>query len=156
MQAITVRAATQTDLPELTRLWHEKMVLQQQFDRRLTFAPDSAAKWAEAAADWLAQAECGLFVAQRDAQLIGYVIGSIGLTLPGLLLDQIGYVTDISVDAHSHQGGLGRRLLTALREWFAARDIQQIVAFVPHRSTVEQAFWRAQSGAEWIDLMWIK
>jgi GNAT superfamily N-acetyltransferase len=156
MREVIVRAATQTDLPELTRLWHEKMVLQQQFDRRLTLTPDSAVRWAEAAADWLSQPDCGVFVAQRDTQLIGYVIGSAGLTLPGLLFDRFGCITDLAVDAHSHQGGLGRLLLSALHEWFSARGIQQMIAYAPHRSTVEQAFWRAQGGAEWIDLLWIK
>jgi len=156
MQAITVRAATLTDLPELTRLWHEKMVIQGQFDRRFTLMPDADARWAAAASNWLVDPDCGIFTAEGGTQLLGYGIGWLRPTLPGLLPDQIGYITDMSVDAHGHQGGLGRLLLSALREWFAQRDIHQIVAYVPHREAVEQAFWRAQGAAEWIDLMWIK
>jgi ribosomal protein S18 acetylase RimI-like enzyme len=156
MHAITVRLATLNDLPELTRLWYEKTTLQQQFDRRFKLAPDARQSWSSAAENWLNTAECGMVVAERENQLLGYAIGWIQPSPPGLLPKQVGYISDVAVDAHSHQGGLGRLLVSDLRQWFLQQGIQQITAYVPRQNAVEQAFWRAQGAVEWVDLMWIK
>jgi ribosomal protein S18 acetylase RimI-like enzyme len=156
MQLLTIRAATLTDLPELTRLWHEKMVLQQQFDRRFTLKPDAKLIWTQAVSEWLSDSNCRIETVHHDDILIGYAIGWIRPTLPGVFPTHMGYVEEIVVDPHSHQGGIGRQLLDALKAWFIERDIQKIVACVPRLAAVEQAFWRAQGAAEWMDLMWIK
>ena len=156
MQAIIVRPAILIDLPELARLWHEKMVLQQQFDRRITLTPDASRRWSAATAAWLEDADCYVCVAERNQCILGYAIGWVKPAPPGLVLERIGYVTELVVDAHAHQGGLGRLLLSALRQWFTLRKTQQILACVPHRGAVEQAFWRAQGASEWVDLMWVK
>jgi GNAT superfamily N-acetyltransferase len=156
MPAIIVRAATSADLPELTRLWHEKTIIQQQFDRRFSLLPDGAAHWSRAAAGWLLDDHCGIFVAERDASLLGYVIGWVKPAPVGLSPEQIGLVEDMSVDAHSHENGVGRLLIAPLKEWFATHGITALVTQVSHRQAVEQAFWRAQGAVEWVDLMWIK
>jgi ribosomal protein S18 acetylase RimI-like enzyme len=156
MQAIIVRAATLNDLPELSRLWHEKMILLQQFDSRFILTPAAVNRWPEEVTTWLEDRDCRIYVAERDGHALGYAVGWTKPAPPGLFSDRIGYVTEIVVDAHAHQGGLGRLLLSALRQWFTAQEIEQIVAYVPHRGVVEQAFWRAQGAAEWVNLMWIK
>jgi len=158
MPPIIVRAATLNDLPELTRLWHEKMVLQQQFDHRLSLAPDAANQWSAAVSDWLEDPDCKMVIALRDSDThtLAYAVGWVKRAPPGLLTRHIGYITDIAVDAHRQQSGVSGLLLAALKSWFAGRDVQQMVAYVPHRGAVEQAFWRAQGASEWIDLMWIK
>ncbi len=156
MLVLTIRAATLTDLPELTRLWHEKMVLQQQSDRRFTLMSDAITIWKQAVSEWLSDSNCRIQTAYRNDILIGYAIGWIKPAPPGVLPTHIGYVEEIVVDPHSHQGGVGRQLLDGLKEWFVERDIQNIVANVPRLAAVEQAFWRAQGAVEWVDLMWIK
>ncbi len=156
MQVIIVRAATLNDFPELTRLWHEKMVLLQQFDSRFILTSTALGRWSDEVTGWLQDDDCCICVVERDHHVLGYAIGWRKPAPPGLFSERIGYVTEIVVDAHAHQGGLGRLLLSNLRQWFAAQKIDQIVAFVPHRGAVEQAFWRAQGAAEWVDLMWIK
>ena len=156
MGTATVRAITLADLPELARLWHDKIVLHQQYDRRFTLVPDATARWSAAAEGWLADSDYAIFGAERDGHLLGYVIGRMMAAPIGLYPEQLGYVTDITVDPHSHEGGMGQLLLNALKVWFRDRDIQCIVAYVPHRGAVEQAFWRANGAVEWVDLMWIK
>lgn len=153
---LSVRAATSSDIPRLTELWQEKMTLQQQYDQRLRLMPDAGVQWSAALGEWLIEAACAVFVIERDAHILGYVIGRIEPTTPGLLPERIGVVSDIAFDAHSTQGGLGRALLQPLREWFAAQGVEQIVAQVPRRSAVEQAFWRALGATEWMNVMWLK
>jgi GNAT superfamily N-acetyltransferase len=153
---IRVRAAASSDLPELSRLWHEKMVLQQQSDSRLVLTPGARAKWADSAAHWLTDQRCCFQLAEDEGLLLGCIVGWLQDSPPGLLPEHIGAVTDLMVDAHSHRSGVGRLLLTALRDWFAAQGIQQIMAYVPARFAVEQAFWRAQGAAEWTTILWLK
>jgi ribosomal protein S18 acetylase RimI-like enzyme len=156
MSAIIFRTATSADLPEMTRLWHEKMVIQQQFDRRFTLLPDGATHWSLAVEGWLSDDDCALFVAERESALLGYIVGRMKPAPPGLMPETIGVITDLTVDAHSHESGIGKTLLTTVREWFSQRDITHLVAYVPARQTIEQAFWRSQGAAEWVDLMWMK
>jgi ribosomal protein S18 acetylase RimI-like enzyme len=156
MQVLTTRVATLTDLPELTRLWHEKMVLQEQFDRRFTLMPDAKTIWTQAVSKWLVDSNCRVEIVSHNDALVGYAIGWIKPAPPGVFPTHIGYITEIVVDPHSHQGGVGRQLLDALKEWFIEREIQNVVAYVPRLGAVEQAFWRAQGAVEWVDLMWIK
>jgi ribosomal protein S18 acetylase RimI-like enzyme len=156
MSAIIFRTATSADLPEMTRLWHEKIVIQQQFDRRFTLLPDGAARWSSAVEEWLSDDDWALFVAERENVLLGYIVGRMKPSPPGLMPETTGLITDLTVDAHSHESGIGKTLLAALREWFSGHGITHLIAYVPARQTVEQAFWRSQGAAEWVDLMWMK
>jgi ribosomal protein S18 acetylase RimI-like enzyme len=155
MQA-TIRAAKAHDIPRLAELWHEKMVLQQQFDPRYRLMPDSSERWSGAMAEWLNNPLCAVFVAEADNTLFGYSIGWIRDTLPGLLPEREGVITDLCIDPHSGQHSLGRKLVYPLHQWFQAQTITHIVAQVPHRSPVEQAFWRGMGATAWLELMWIK
>jgi GNAT superfamily N-acetyltransferase len=156
MGTVTVRAVALADLPEIVLLWYDKMVFQQQYDPRFKLMPDATAKWLSAAEGWLADSHYGIFGAERDGHLLGYVIGRMMAAPVGLMPEQLGCVVEMTIDSHSHEGGLGRLLLNALEDWFSKRDIHYIVACVPHRGAVEQAFWRANGAAEWVDLMWIR
>lgn len=156
MQLLTVRPANITDLPDLTRLWHEKTILQQQFDRHFTLMPDAMVAWATVVAEWLSDSDCCVRIASQDDVALGYAIGWIRPVPPGISPSHIGCIEDMAVDAHARQGGVGKSLLIALQEWFRERDIQNVIASVPRLSAVEQAFWRAQGAVEWVDLMWMK
>ncbi len=150
---LTIRAANAADLPALAQLWHEKLILQA--DQHTLPAPDAREQWVEAARVWLDDPRCGIFAAERDGSLIGCVVGwvqpMIGVT-PG----QIGLITQIALDAHRYQGGVGRALVEALREWFAAQGAVGTAVCTAHFDAVTQAFWRSLGAAEWMDVLWIK
>ena len=156
MLVLTIREATLTDLPELTRLWHEKMVIQQQVDRRFALVPDAKTIWTQTVSQWLMDSNCIVQTAHHNELLVGYAIAWIRPAPPGVDPAHIGCIEDMVIDPHSHRSGAGRQLLDALKVWFSQRDIQNVIAYVPRLAAVDQAFWRAQGAVEWIDLMWIK
>lgn len=160
IRLLPVRIATLNDIPRLADLWQEKTAVLQQFDRRVGAAPDGMARWSAAAAGWLNDPRCAVFVIEtnKDAseKVAGYVIGWIQPNTPGLMPEQYGVITDIAFDMHDQRGGQARELLGPLRDWFAAQGISAIVAQVSSRSVVEQAFWRSLGATEWVDLMWLK
>jgi ribosomal protein S18 acetylase RimI-like enzyme len=140
----------------MAQLWHEKAQLQQQVDRRLTLLHDAEVRWSAAAQRWLNDANHRIYVAQRGDALVGYIVGAIESGPPGFAPEHIGAVIDLTVGLHSDEQGLGRRLLDELRGWFAEREVSHLVARVPRRGVVEQAFWRALGATEWLDYMWMK
>lgn len=156
MGAVTIRKVEPDDLPGVAALWHERMTLQQQSDRRFSLAADAPARWQAAAAGWLADPHCLLVAAERGGLLVGYAVGWLRDAPPGLLPERIGVVSEMHVGVHSYQSGLGQALLNELRAWFAQQGAGALTAQVPRRQPVEQAFWRALGAAEWIDVMWVK
>lgn len=158
MDNVTIRAAGPHDLPGLAALWHERMTLLLQFDRRFALAPDAREQWAEAAARWLASPDCLIVAAERrgDAALVGFAIGWIERAPVGLLPARIGCISDMHIAVHSHQNGLGRRLLDSLRTWFKQQGVESLTVRAARRLPVEQAFWRALGATEWVDVMWMK
>jgi GNAT superfamily N-acetyltransferase len=105
---------------------------------------------------WLADHCYAVFVADRTDSLAGYVVGCVQDNPPGLRPARIGIVVEMAVGAHSYQNGLGRQLFNPLRQWFAGQGITAIVAHVPSRQPVEQAFWRAIGATELTDVLWMK
>jgi GNAT superfamily N-acetyltransferase len=156
MPNVKIRPVNAADISQIAMLWHEKMTLQQQSDRRLTLLPDARSRWSAAAHEWLSNDCCRMNVALREDEAVGYIIGWIQTSVPGLAPERIGVVTDIAVGAHSYQSGLGRLLFESLNDWFRAQGIGHLMAHVPRRQPVEQAFWRAMGATELTDVMWIK
>ncbi|MEP7291782.1 MAG: GNAT family N-acetyltransferase [Chloroflexota bacterium] len=150
---LTIRATTATDLPALAHLWHEKLLLQAQ--ARTKPAPDARERWASAALGWLGETRCGFFSAERDGEIVGYIVGWLQ-PMAGVMPEQIGLISEIAIDAHGYHGGAGRELVSALRQWCASQGVTQMVVWTPHYDAVAQAFWRSLGAAEWMDVLWIK
>jgi hypothetical protein len=155
-RASIIRAATPTDIPALAALWYEKMVIQSQMDRRFALMPDAQSRWSEAVRLWLADSTYRVLAAEAEARVVGYAVGRIESAPPGLLPEQLGVIQELALDAHSYQANAGRLLLASLKQWFAARQIAQIIVHAPHRYAVEQAFWRGLGATEWMDTLWMK
>lgn len=149
----TIRTATENDLPALALLWHENMILQTR--TALTLAPDARETWAAAARGWLDDTACGLFAAEQDGKLVGYIVGWLQ-PMPGLIPEVTGLIRELALDAHGYHGGTGRALVEALRGWFTARGANRIAVWTPHFDAVAQAFWRSLGASEWADVLWIR
>lgn len=150
-----VRAAIPDDLPDLSRLWYEKMILQHQMDRRWRLDVDAQANWSVTVSDWLKDENYRVLLGTHDNLPVGYVIGRFQTAPPGFAPKDIGAVIEMAVDSHVQSGGIGRMLFEAISDWFRQRGVQQMVAYVPHRQAVDQAFWRALGATEWVDIMWL-
>ncbi len=155
MQSINVRLATSNDLSTLADIWYENKVLNQQSDAGLVLVADAKDCWAEEAHQWLSNARCRIWVASRDAAL-GFMVIWLQEMPPGFSPQTVGCVTEMALDLHTPSSGAGQALLNAAREWLADQGINSMIAHVPHRQPVQQAFWRGQGARDWVDLMWLK
>lgn len=156
MQSINVHLATLNDLSTLADIWYENKVLNQQSDAGLVLVQGAKDCWMEEAHQWLANPRCRIWVASRDAVLLGYLVTWLQEMPSGFSPQTVGCVTEIALDLHTPSGGAGQALLNAARDWLTNQGINSIIAHVPHRQPVQQAFWRGQGARDWVDLMWLK
>lgn len=156
MSDVIIRPAASNDLSQMVVVWYEKMIIQQQTDRRLRVSANGQSEWMQAVGGWMQNSDYACYVATHHDVVVGYTIGRIQNSPPGLSPAQIGVVIEMSVGVHSYQSGLGRRLLDALRLWFSSRGMTHFIANVPVRQPVEQAFWRALGATELTDVFWMK
>lgn len=140
----------------MAALWHEKLALQPHTGRRSVLLPDAAAHWSVAITPWLDDPRCAVLVAEVDHMIVGFIIGRIEANAPGLAPAEIGVIAELVVDAHSNQGGLGRRLLDPLCAWFEENGIHDLRAQIAPGNPVEQAFWRALGAVHCFDVMWMR
>lgn len=136
---MNVRPAFPHDTPSLNFLRQERAVLLQQSDPRLlppSFAFDSALT------------DAAVLVGEQDSRLAGYIVGFINSSPLGNLPGGIGYIAELTLDAHRYHGGLGRILVRALNEWFRGRGANRVIVHVPRYHAVEQAFWYSVGAKE--------
>lgn len=155
MKPVIIRPALPADIPQIGALWHEKVVLLGQLDTRFTPQPGAQSRFMQAVTDRLNAPDTMLVVAIRDERVAGFAAAHVHPDWPGLLPEQQGVITQFVVDSHGQAAGIGRLLLNALRTWFSGQGIRQIIVHVPHRFAIEQAFWRASGGADWMDILWL-
>lgn len=150
--SFSVRQANANDIEELLRLWKERSEVYLK-DPRIK---QNAETWREAVADWMSREDVRVLVADRDGQLIGYVIGWVQANLPKLTPSHYGLIQELSVDGHCKQGGVGTALVAELKSWFKSKDLKHIEVRVPHLQAIEQAFWRASGASDYYDHMWYR
>ncbi len=156
MQSINVRLATLSDLSTLADIWYENKVLNQQSDAGLVLVSGAKECWSEEAHQWVDNPRCRLWVAIRDTVMLGYIVAWQQDMPPGFSPPTVGCITEMALDLHTPSAGAGQALLSAARDWLIDQGIRNMIAHVPHRQPVQQAFWRGQGARDWVDLMWLK
>jgi len=150
----TIRRATPPDLDALFRLWQERADYYLRFESRLPKSDQSGTVWREAMAGCLGRDDARVLVADRAGELIGYMVGWVWNQPP--FFEQLGMISEMSVDGHCKQGGVGSALLADLQTWFKERSVIAVEIRVPQQHPIEQAFWRAVGAQPFIDHLYLK
>lgn len=154
--SFTVRRAVAADIDELTRLREERITVYLKSDIRLTRNAAESQLWRAGVLDWMKRDDAAIMVADRDGQLIGYVIGWVWENPPIFELRRMGLVAEMSVDGHCKQGGVGTALFKNLQDWFRAHELRHIEVRIPRQQPIEQAFWRAIGAKPYFDHMYFR
>jgi GNAT superfamily N-acetyltransferase len=154
-EPVILRAAIADDLSGMSALWYEHAALLAQQDPRWVLQPDARRVWERDASGLLDDADVCLLVAHDPVGLVGYIVAAVQPAPIGFSPSVLGVVRSLAVDAHRHSGGAARLLVDGVRAWLRTRGIAQLVVDVPRRAAIEQAFWRAQNGASWMERLWI-
>lgn len=156
MATFNVRPIHSNDLKALSTLWQQIMVERALMDRRVRLVEDACEIWQAELARHLENTNVKVWVAEQPERLIGYLIGWV-LERPTLYLQQrYGFISDLGVDGHAHQGGVGTALFEAAKPWFEQKGVEIVEIEVMHHHPIAQAFWRAQGATEYFDHLWCK
>jgi ribosomal protein S18 acetylase RimI-like enzyme len=140
---ITVRRARSSDLPALGRLGAALLVLHHELDR-LRFIPpgtDPEAGYAWFLGTQLDEPDAAVFVAERDADVLGYVYCSVEPHSWKELRDEAGFIHDLMVAEPGRRFGVATRLLDEATRWLVARGVPRVVLWSAEHNTVAQRFF---------------
>lgn len=153
MTSLEVRPAVVADVEKLTVIWHEHMHDLAQLDRRFRITEEAPTHYRNDLQAWLGREDARILVAERDGRLIGFVVGWQVKRPPVQIPETIGLISDLCVDGHARQGGVGSALLDGLRGWFKEHQIEVVEAHVPQSHPIAQAFWRALGATDYLHVV---
>ena len=143
---ITIRRAIPSDLAALGRLGAALLVLHHELDR-LRFIPpgtDPEAGYAWFLGTQLDEPDAAVFVAECDADVLGYVYCSVEPHSWKELRDEAGFIHDLMVAEHARHAGVATRLLDEALRWIAARGVPRVVLWSAERNAgAQRLFARA-------------
>lgn len=148
---VEIRAAFPADISSVVELRHQHALVQ-----RLRLAPDARESSATELCGWLHDDGIAVLVASDDDRIVGYIVGKLQSRSPESTSGLEGVISEMTLDLHQYQGGVGRLLVGALQQWFHKCGVERILVSVPQRSPVEQAFWRGLGAVKWTEDLWIK
>jgi GNAT superfamily N-acetyltransferase len=147
----TVRRALAKDIDGLLRLCEERREVYLKAERRLPAFAESKSAWRESVLGWMTRDDAAVLVAARDDGLIGYIIGWVWPNPPATEPEKFGLVSEMSVDGHCKQGGVGTAMFAGLKDWFRENDLSVVEVRVSRVQPIEQAFWRSLGAQPFVD-----
>ncbi|HDZ22662.1 hypothetical protein LCGC14_0303910 [marine sediment metagenome] len=141
---VIVRDATEADLDRVAELWAEMIELHHGLDERFWRRKPNGD---EIFRQWMAEAvgdeKCVLVVAEVDGAVAGFVHGSL-VDAPPAVEDKIsGNITDVSVGFDYRGKGIGKKLMAAALEWFAAHEAEDITLLAAVKNDCAVSFYEA-------------
>jgi ribosomal protein S18 acetylase RimI-like enzyme len=139
-EAVIVRRGTRADLPALGRLGAALLRAHYEFDRDRFMAPgeDPEGGYAWFLGTQLAKRDAAVFVAERDAAIVGYVYAAVEPRSWKELRDEAGFIHDVVVDPGARRAGIATALLEAAFAWLRTRRVPRVVLGTAHANQAAQ------------------
>lgn len=137
----TIRTAARPDLPAVVALWQEHQEYHAACDPYFERSPDANPGFQKYLDEHLE--ELGLFVAEIDGRIVGFILGEPARRPPCFASRAYGMIDDLAVTAEWRGQGLGQALLERMVAWFQAQGIQRIETRVLISNPLASNFWQA-------------
>jgi len=127
--AIAIRRATKADLPALGRLGALLLRTHYQFDPLRFMAPGSHPEegYAWFLGTQLREDDVVVFVAERGAEILGYVYAALEPQSWKELREACGFIHDVAVAEGARRSGVATALMEAAIEWLRERGAPRVV-----------------------------
>lgn len=148
-----IRPAQKHDAPAIGELWLKLATYHRKLDAAMPHpAADGAKQYARRILQQLDDPYMKVFVAVDDTAedvLVGYVMGLVVDLLPEMFeQERAGFLADIYVEPHVRGQGVGKALVSALRQWFKGRGLGYFEWYVAAANLQAIGFWQAMGGRE--------
>ncbi len=141
-----MRVALHEDVASLSVIWQELMDMHERTDERFALAPDALFRWRSLAHEVLDRDDGFLLVAERRGQLAGFCLGWLAKNPVIYRVTEVGFVSEIAVTASARRHGVGRALISAVRDWFRKRGVREFQLSTAVWNLDAQAFWKSLGG----------
>ena len=146
----TIRRARRDDLPTLGRLGALLMRVHYEFDRRRFMAPGANPEqgYARFLATQLDDDEVVILVAEREAEVIGYVYAGVEPLSWKELRERAGFIHDLVVADRARRAGTARALIDAAVDWLRGRGVPRVMLWTAEPNDAAQRLF-AGAGFRW-------
>jgi GNAT superfamily N-acetyltransferase len=129
LDGVIIRRARRGDLNTLGRLGATLLRVHHEFDRARFLPPgeDPEGGYAWFLGTQLTKRDVRVFVAERDAAIVGYVYAAIEPQSWKELRDEAGFIHDVLVEESARRAGVARALLDAAMAWLRGRGVPRVV-----------------------------
>jgi GNAT superfamily N-acetyltransferase len=129
LEDVIIRRAQRGDLNALGRLGATLLRVHHEFDRARFLAPGENAEggYAWFLGTQLTKRDVRVFVAERDAAIVGYVYAAIEPQSWKELRDEAGFIHDVVVEESARRAGVAGALLEAAMAWLRGRGVPRVV-----------------------------
>ena len=136
---VIIRAATSSDLANVVTLWQEHQEYHSQCDPYFERSMDANPGFKKYLRDNLK--DMGLFVAEIEKRLVGFVLAETAQRPPCFSFRDYGMIDDLAVTADWRRKGIGQQLLARTMTWFTEKGIHRIEARVLMSNPLSTKFW---------------
>lgn len=144
---VAIRRARAEDVDEAVALWEHLQVEHEALDARHRPSDSAATRWRNDFGVWVASDADRVFIAEQNDALVGLVTAHTYWPSPMYEQELEVYLTELIVAPDQRSGGIGERLVEAVRSWALELGACQIRAGVLSRNRRGRAFW-ARQGAD--------
>ena len=137
---VIIRAATSSDLANVVTLWQEHQEYHSQFDPYFERSMDANLGFLKYLRDNLE--EIGLFVAEIDNRLVGFILAGTARRPPCFAFRDYGMIDDLAVTADWRGKGIGQQLLARATTWFTEKGIRRIETRILRSNPLATKFWQ--------------
>jgi ribosomal protein S18 acetylase RimI-like enzyme len=137
---LTIRRATQADLPALGVLGASLLRAHYAFDQQRFMAPQGnpEAGYAWFLGTQLKEADVAVFVAERSDRILGYVYAGLEPQSWKELREAAGFIHDVVVSPEAQRQGVAKALIDAACEWFRSIGAPRVVLWTAEKNEVAQ------------------
>ena len=134
--AFAIRRATKTDLPALGKLGALLLRAHYRFDPQRFMAPvgDVEEGYAWFLGTQLGEDDVVVFVAEREASIVGYVYARLEPQSWKELRDACGFIHDVVVDESGRRLGVATALMEAAIDWLRSRGAPRVVLWTAQQN----------------------
>ena len=144
---VTIRRARLGDREAAVALWAGLQAEHEALDGRHRPSASAQERWQNDFREWVESEAHRVFVAEAGGVLVGLVTAHPYWPSPMYEQELEVYITELVVDPACRSGGVGARLVEAVRAWARAQGVTRIRTGVLSRNEGGRAFWRRE-GAE--------
>ena len=137
---LTIRRATEADLPTLGVLGASLLRAHYAFDQQRFMAPrgDPEAGYAWFLGSQLKEDDVAVFVAEQAGTIVGYVYAGLEPQSWKELREAAGFIHDVVVTPQAQRHGVASALIEAACDWFRSIGAPRVVLWTAEKNEVAQ------------------